>query len=82
MQLLTIRHIPISVRNIMFLQNSILFCFCFKMSMVSYQCVFQNGYYEVPFPVATMPIDNIHWYARIGVYYSISRISLCNYTQL
>ena len=40
MQLLTIRHIPISVRNIMFLQNSILFCFCFKMSMVSYQCVF------------------------------------------
>ena len=45
-------------------------------------CFFKNGYYELPFPVATMPIDNILWYARIGVYGSVSRISLCNYTQL
>ena len=27
-----------------------------------------------------MPIDNMLWYARIGVYYSVSRNSLCNYT--
>ena len=30
------------------------------------------------FPVAIMPIDNMPWYARIGVYYSNSRNSLCN----
>ena len=27
-----------------------------------------------------MPIDNVTWYSRIGVYYSISPNSLCNYT--
>ena len=27
-----------------------------------------------------MPIDDMLWHTRIGVYYSISRNSLCNYT--
>ena len=33
-----------------------------------------------PFPVAIMPVNNMLSYAIIGVYYSISRNSLCNYT--
>ena len=66
-------------QNVFAKQLSFYFCFMCQWSDNNV-FFFQNGYYEVPFLVAIMLIDNMLWYARIGVYYSISRNSLCNNT--
>ena len=51
------------------------------MSMIWCQCMFSKWLLRFPFSVALIPIDNVIWYSEIGVYYSISRNSLCNYTR-
>ena len=55
--------------------------FCFKCQWSDINVFFKMAIKKLFFPVAIMPIDNMPRYARIGVYYSNSRNSLCNYTR-